>query len=196
MMNKKFVEQDGAYYSVDDESAAVVEASGGIVLSDADARVLAWLITSGRRGAIARVTAFANSLRERIAASQHYLQAARWPIQLTSAQAIKAGNGSEFDLAVMGREARLRGLGETVEQLADKVIGNSLIFASVGAAVDGIERATMDKIASYQGTDPDAFEAILADAEATALSEFLDIFTPFVGADAAKERAKAFFGDV
>ena len=111
-----------------------------------------------------------------------------------AAQAIKAGKGSDFDRSIMGREARLRGMGESVEQLADKVISNSLIFASVGAAVDGIERATMDKISAYNGADPAKFDAILAEAKQLALAEFLDIFTPFVGVDGAKARARAFFG--
>lgn len=137
---------------------------------------------------------FANTIRERIAASKHYLQASRWPIQVASAQAVKAGAATDFDTATLAREARLRGRGETVDQLADKVLGNSLIFASVGAAIDGIETATMDKIAAYNGTDPAAFDAILADAKATALAEFLDIFTPFFGADAARSKAAEFFG--
>ena len=93
----------------------------------------------------------------------------------------------------MAREARLRNLGETVEQLADKVLANSLIFASVGAAVDGIERATLDAIAAYAGNDPEHFETILADAKATSLAEFLDIFGAVHGPDHAQLRAKEFF---
>lgn len=162
--------------------------------AESDPEVVAALMTRNRSEAHRRTVAFANSIRERIAASKHYLQAARWPIQLAAAQAIKAGNGSDFDVSIMAREARLRGLGETVEQLADKVLANSLIFASVGAAVDGIERATLDAIAAYAGTDPAHFETILANAKAVGRAEFMDIFTPIYGAEAAQARADVFFG--
>lgn len=156
--------------------------------------VIAALVARDRAAAHRRTVAFANTIRERIAASKHYLQAARWSIQLDSAKAIKAGTAIDFDTAIMAREARLRGLGETVEQLADKVLANSLIFASVGAAVDGIERATLDAIAAYAGNDPAHFETILADAKATALAEFLDIFGAVYGAAQAQAMAVPFFG--
>ena len=164
------------------------DAQGLPVLLDAPA----WSINDWRQFCENRTTAFANTIRERIASSKHYLQSARWSIQLASAQAVKAGAASDFDTATLGREARLRGLGETVEQLADKVIGNSLVFASVGAAVDGIERHTLDRIAAC--TDVSGFETILTEAKATALAEFLDIFTPVVGEAEAHARAAAFFG--
>lgn len=150
-------------------------------------------INHARRSAQQRTIAFANNTRERIASSKHYLQAARWPIQLAAAQAIKGGHGTDFDTAIMAREARLRNLGETVEQLADKVLANSLIFASVGAAVDGIERATLDAIAAYAGNDPKQFETILADAKATSLAEFLDIFGAVHGQEHAQLMAREFF---
>lgn len=196
MGQKKFIEIDGRYCAVDEESALLIQTSGSgdDLLDGDDPRIATWLLGSAKLDASLRTTAFANSIRERIAASKHYLQAARWPIQLAAAQAIQAGHASEFDTAIMAREARLRNLGETVEQLADKVLVNSLIFASVGAAVDGLERSTMDKIAAYSGSDPASFDRILTEAKATALAEFLDIFTPVIGAEAAKAKASKFFG--
>lgn len=156
--------------------------------------VVAALVARDRAAAQRRTVAFANTMRERIAASKHYLQAARWSIQLDSAKAIKAGTAIDFDTAIMAREARLRGLGETVEQLADKVLANSLIFASVGAAVDGIERATLDAIAAYAGNDPEHFETILTNAKATGRAEFLDIFGAVYGPAQAETMAAQFFG--
>lgn len=156
--------------------------------------VVAALVARERAAAQRRTVAFANTIRERIAASKHYLQAARWSIQLDSAKAIKAGTAIDFDTSIMAREARLRGLGETVEQLADKVLANSLIFASVGAAVDGIERATLDAIAAYAGNDPAHFETILANAKATGRAEFLDIFGAVYGPAQAQAMAAQFFG--
>lgn len=156
--------------------------------------VVAALVARDRAAAQRRTVAFANTMRERIAASKHYLQAARWSIQLDSAKAIKAGTAIDFDTSIMAREARLRGLGETVEQLADKVLANSLIFASVGAAVDGIERATLDAIAAYAGNDPEHFETILANAKATGRAEFLDIFGAVYGPAQAQAMAAQFFG--
>jgi hypothetical protein len=152
------------------------------------------LVAQAKARATQRTIVFANTIRERIANSKHYLQAARWSIQLAAAQSIKAGSASEFDTAIMAREARLRGLGETVDQLADKVLANSLIFASVGAAVDGIERATLDAIAAYAGNDPGHFETILATAKATGRAEFLDIFGAVYGPAQAETMATQFFG--
>jgi hypothetical protein len=188
----------GGFQRFDEASvAAVREMPQGIrpeVLTDDHPEVVAWLMADARRDAVARTSAFANRMRERIAASRHYLQAARWSVQLASALAVKAGKASETDTSVLAREARLRARGETVEQLADKVLANSLVFASVGAAVDGIECATLDKISAQQGTDPAAFDVILAQAKQDALTEFLDIFTPVVGAVVAQARAAEFFG--
>ena len=162
--------------------------------SDDAPEVAAWLSKTSRAAATAAVAAFANGIREKIAKASHYLQAARWPIQLASAQAVKAGTASAFDTAILAREARLRGRGETVEQLADKVIGNSLVFASVGAAVDGVETATLDAIAGYAGSDAAEFAKILASAKATAQAEFLDIFSGVYGPAQAKALAAQFFG--
>lgn len=172
-----------------DESMAGLEAD---LLPVDEPAVVAALVARERAGAQRRTINFANKIRERIAASKHYLQTARWSIQLASAKAIKAGTASEFDTSIMAREARLRGLGETVDQLSDKVLANSLIFASVGAAVDGIERATLDRIDAC--TDLAGFETILTEAKATALAEFMDIFTPIYGEQETQARAAVFFG--
>lgn len=172
-----------------DESMAELEAD---LLPVDDPEVVAALVERERASATRRTIAFANKIRERIAASKHCLQTARWSIQLASAKAIKSGTANEFDTSIMAREARLRGLGETVEQLADKVLANSLIFASVGAAVDGIERATLDRIAAC--TELAGFEVILTEAKATSLAEFMDIFVPIYGAEEAQARAAVFFG--
>lgn len=210
-MTTFYIEQAAGEFCAFDESDPVI---AGISAMPEDVRpvlhtatapaVVAWIdrvaryivpeIEQARTVATSRTGAFANTLRERIAASKHYLQAARWSIQLASARAIKAGSATGVDTSALGREARLRGLGESVDQLADKVLGNSLIFASVGAAVDGIERATLDKIAAYNGTDATVFDVILDDARAVALAEFLDIFTPVYGPAGAQARAAAFFG--
>ena len=172
-----------------DESA---EAAYTNLLPATDPAVRIALLQRTKAEATARTVAFANKVRERIASSKHYLQAARWSIQLASAKAVKAGTATEFDTSVLGREARLRNLGESIEQLADKVLANSLVFASVGAAVDGIERATMDAISAC--TEVDQVEPVLTAAKVTAHQEFLDILSPFYGASLAAARATEFFG--
>lgn len=180
-------QSDGSLVGYDETMAGLEDD----LLPDDDPAVAAVLLTRERASAQLRTGTFANTIRERIASSKHYLQAARWSIQLASAQAVKAGVPSKFDTSVLGREARLRGLGESIDQLADKVISNSLVFASVGAAVDGIERATMDSIAAC--TDMEGFEPILTAAKATALIEFLDIFTSVYGLEQASAMAAQFF---
>jgi hypothetical protein len=164
-----------------------LHASAPPVLTNAE------LVDQAKALAIKRTVVFANKIRERVANSKHYLQAARWPIQLAAAQAAKAGTASAFDTDVLAREARLRGLGETVEQLADKVLANSYVFAHIGAAVDGIERATIDAITAYAGQDPEHYEVILTDAKAAGLVEFLDIFGGVYGQAQAQATVDGIF---
>jgi hypothetical protein len=153
------------------------DAQGAPVLLDAPAPSVAAL----RRSAELQTTQLSNQLRERIAKASHYLQTTRWPVQVAAAQAIAAGAGSAFDVQMMALEARLRGRGETVEQLAAKVLANSAVFTLVGAAVDGIETATLDAIRAYAGTDPAAFAALLTQARLDAHAELLAIYTPVAG---------------
>lgn len=179
---------DGTLVGYDESMQDLVED----LLPASDPTVQTALLGRTKAEATARTVAFANKVRERIASSKHYLQAARWSIQLASAKAVKAGTATEFDTSVLGREARLRNLGESIEQLSDKVLANSLVFASVGAAVDGIERATMDAIAAC--TEVDQVEPLLVAAKVTARQEFLDILSPVYGASLAAARATEFFG--
>lgn len=141
-----------------------------------------------------RVGSICRSAREAIAGSKHYLQSARWAVQLAAAQAILAGGGSDLDIEMMALEARLRGLGETVEQLALKVIANSRIFTLVGAAVDGVERAANDAIAAYQGTDPAAYDGIVVTARETLRTELIAIIAPIQGGPTAQAMVEAILG--
>lgn len=129
------------------------------------------------------VAAFANAIRQRVAKATHYLQATRWPVQLAAAQDVLANGEAASDLnkSMLDMEARLRERGETREQLAGKVLANSQAFTLVGACVDGIETATLDKIAAYAGADPEAFGAIVAQAKLDAHVELVAIFTPTLG---------------
>ena len=197
-MSTQYIKTGARYEALDAAGAEALQAlpddKRPVLYTAADPAVRAWLVADARARGAAATVVLANTIRERIARSQHYLQAARWPIQLAAAQAVVKGNGSAFDQEVLGREARLRGKGETLEQLAHKVIANSLVFASVGAAVDGVERATLDAIAAYGGNDPADIDAILAVAKQTAGAEFLDIFTPLYGVEGARAAAAQFFG--
>jgi hypothetical protein len=161
-----------------DESMAGLEAD---LLSADDPAVTAALIDLERAGAMRRTGELSSKVRERIAKATHYLQATRWPVQVAAAQAIAAGTGSAFDVQMMELEARLRGRGETVEELAAKVLANSAVFTLVGAAVDGIETATLDAIRAYEGADPAAFAAITTQARLDAHAELLAIYSPVVG---------------
>lgn len=197
----KYIKQIDGSFTVVDESSELFSALSEIELKrrpvffdEFDQEVLDWKLNQRKRQSLSDVLTFSTKIREGIAKSRHYLQASRWAVQLASAKAIKAGTPIPFDTSIMAREARLRARGESVEQLADKVIANSLAFASVGAAVDGIETATLDAIQAYTGNDPTAFDAILANAKATALAEFLDIFTPAYGQAQAQAMATQFFG--
>lgn len=146
-----------------------------------DPAVESWLLIRARDEANAQALAQSALLRERIAKATHYLQASRWAVQLAAAQdVLMAGTAAlPMNTAMLALEARLRQRGETVEQLAQKVISNSSVFTLVGAAVDGIETATLDAIsAAYiNGDSPAAFAELTAQARETARTELLAIFT-------------------
>lgn len=147
-----------------------------------------------KSNAHAGIAIVCNTVRERISASTHYIQTARWAVQLAAAQAILQGGGTELDIEMMALEARLRGMGETVEDLAQKVIRNSRVFTLVGAAVDGVERAANDAIAAYQGTDPVAYDGIVATARATLRTELIAIIAPIQGEAVATAMVTAILG--
>ncbi len=132
---------------------------------------------------VRHIAEFSNTLRQRVAKATHYLQATRWPVQLAAAQDVLTNGeaASALNKSMLDMEARLRERGETREQLAGKVLANSQAFTLVGACVDGIETATLDKIAAYAGADPEAFGAIVDQAKLDAHVELVAIFTPTLG---------------
>jgi hypothetical protein len=152
-----------------------------VVVEPSEADQLAQALQAARDHAEGQLHQLTSLLRERIAKSTHYLQASRWPVQLAAAQDLLTnGAGAQaLHTTMLALEARLRQRGETVEQLAQKVISNSSVFTLVGAAVDGIETATLDAIsAAYiNGDSPAAFAELTAQARETARTELLAIFT-------------------
>lgn len=148
-----------------------------------DPAVVESLLASGKASASRTMLDFASAVRQRVAKATHYLQATRWPVQLAAAQDVLTNGeaASALNKAMLDTEARLRERGETREQLAGKVLANSQAFTLVGACVDGIETATLDKIAAYAGADPEAFGAIVAQAKLDAHVELVAIFTPTLG---------------
>lgn len=153
-----------------------------LLAEDAPA-VAAWHMSNGEATARRGATSLFSAIRERVAKATHYLQASRWAVQLAAAQDVLANGEAASDLnkSMLDVEARLRERGETREQLAGKVLANSQAFTLVGACVDGIETATLDKIAAYAGSDPEAFGAIVAQAKLDAHVELVAIFTPTLG---------------
>jgi hypothetical protein len=142
-----------------------------------------WLMLTGSQAAADAVRAMCSRLRERIAKASHYLQASRWPVQLAAAQDVTTNGeaASALNKQMLDTEARLRARGETREQLAAKVLANSGVFTLVGAVIDGIETATLDAIADYTGTDPNAYAAITDQARLDAQVELVAVYTPAVG---------------
>lgn len=153
------------------------------LFSGSDPLVIEWLATQERSAALGAAVSFANTTRERVAKATHYLQTSRWPVQLAAAQDVLAQGeqAQPLHLQMIDLEARLRARGETREQLAQKVIANSGVFTLVGAAVDGIETATLDALRAYAGSDTAALAAIVAQARLDLQVELIAIFTPALG---------------
>jgi dGTP triphosphohydrolase len=145
--------------------------------------------------AFARTRQLANTIRERVAKAHHHLQSARWSVQLAAAQDVIVNGvaATAFSKDQLDVEARLRARGETREQLAAKVVANSSVFTLVGAVVDGIETATLDAIAAYEGTDPQALEALVQQARMTAMAEVYAIYEPVIGQAQAQATVDGIF---
>jgi hypothetical protein len=178
---------DGQFIAVDGDGLAALEAlpedRRPALLSPTDPEVLEHAILQAQACAMAEMSSLCNLLRERIAKASHYLQASRWPVQLAAAQDVTTNGeaASALNKQMLDTEARLRARGETREQLAAKVLANSGVFTLVGAVIDGIETATLDAIAAYTGTDPNAYAAITAQARLDAQVELVAVYTPAIG---------------
>lgn len=184
----KYIEQPGGlFWAVSGAALAQLEdlppARQPKMLEPTDPRVVAYLMGNARDSATPAVADLCNTVRQAIAKATHYLQASRWPVQLAAAQDVLAQGeqAQPLHLQMIDLEARLRARGETREQLAQKVIANSGVFTLVGAAVDGIETATLDTLRAYAGSDPAAFTAIVAQARLDLQVELVAIFTPALG---------------
>lgn len=154
-----------------------------VLFPASDPRVIEWLAAQERSATSDSARTLCNTVRQAIAKSTHYLQTSRWPVQLAAAQDVLAQGEQAQPLhrQMIDLEARLRARGETREELAQKVIANSGVFTLVGAAVDGIETATLDALRAYAGSDPAAFAAIVAQARLDLQVELVAIFTPALG---------------
>lgn len=153
------------------------------LFSGSDPLVIEWLAAQQLQAASDSARTLCNTVRQAIAKATHYLQTSRWPVQIAAAQDVLAQGEAAQPLhrQMLEIEARLRARNETPEQLAQKVIANSGVFTLVGAAVDGIETATLDALRAYAGSDPAAFTAIVAQARLDLQVELIAIFTPALG---------------
>jgi hypothetical protein len=153
------------------------------VLSAADPEVAVWLLATDRAEAQHRAGALFAQVRSRVAKTPHHLKSARWALQLPAALDLMAHGAAAQPLHrdMLALEARTRQRGETPEQLAAKVVANSTVFAMTGAAVDGVETATMDAIAAATG----APGAVVDAAREALRTELEAIFSGPAGAGAA-----------
>lgn len=199
MPSKKFMRTAQGLVSIDDIALAVILAMPPEdrfdVLDETHPEVIAKVRADTISQASQKVLAIFSDVREAVAKSHHYLQSARWAVQLSAAQDVIQNGEGAADLSKdqLDLEARLRARGETRLELAEKVLANSRTFTLIGAAVDGIETATLDAIAAYDGSDATAFDSIIAEAKALAQTEFLAIFEPLLGAGGAAAFAASIF---
>ena len=143
------------------------------------------ILEASKQTASSATAALTNTARERIAKASHYLQASGWPVKLAAAQDVLA-NGEQsaqpLHVQMLALEARLRGRGETLESLAALVIANSRMFTLVGAAIDGIETATLDAINDPAlTTTPQALTALTDQAALDLQVELAAIFGECLG---------------
>lgn len=141
----------------------------------------AWRINAGRARevfteaqarAVTQIQAFIADQRAAAAGTADAGELQARAIKRAAAEAIVAGNATEAQQLNIGTEAQLRGMSETPEQLAAKIIEKAIALDAVNAKLDGLKRAaenallattTADELRDRTASLMDQIAAVAAD---------------------------------
>lgn len=139
-------------------------------INDARAREL---FDATKREAVSQISDFIAAQRAQAAGTSDPSELQARAIKRAAAEAIAAGNATEAQLLNLGIEAQLRGMSETPEQLAAKIIEKAIALDAVNAKLDGLKRAaenallattTADELGDRVASLRDQIAAVAADS--------------------------------
>jgi hypothetical protein len=106
-----------------------------------DPEKAAALFQQAKVEAVSRVHAFLAAQRASAAGTDDAGELQARMIKRVAAEAVAAGSATEAQLLNLGIEAQLRGMAETPEQLAQKIIEKAIELDAVNAKLDGLKYA-------------------------------------------------------
>lgn len=118
--------------------------------------------------AVKKITAFAESVRQKIAGNPTVLKASAWSSKEARARRIVDGTASPEDVALVQTEADQRGKGETVAQLAEKQLAKAQALLHAVSVIDGMESRAIAAVQAAQDAVQAAQDAVLAAMQAEA----------------------------
>lgn len=137
--------------------------------NDARAREL---FEAAKREAVSQISDFIAAQRAQAAGTSDAGELQARSIKRAAAEAIVAGNATEAQQLNIGTEAQLRGMSETPEQLATKIVEKAIALDAVNAKLDGLKRAaenallattTADELRDRTASLMDQIAAVAAD---------------------------------
>lgn len=118
-----------------------------------DPEKAAALFQQAKVEAVSRVHAFLAAQRASAAGTVDAGELQARTTKRAAAEAVAAGSATEAQLLNLGIEAQLRGMSETPEQLAAKIIEKAIALDAVNAKLDGLKRAAENALLATTTTD-------------------------------------------
>lgn len=106
-----------------------------------DADRAAGLFEAAKRDAVAAMNQYIADQRAMAAGTRDPVEIQARVAKRAVAQAVIAGTATEAQTLNLATEAQLRGMGETLEVLAQKIIDKAIALDGVNARLDGLKRA-------------------------------------------------------
>lgn len=113
----------------------------------------ATLFQQAKVEAVAQVHAFLATQRASAVGTDDVGELQARMIKRAAAEAVAAGSATEAQLLNLGIEAQLRGMSETPEQLAQKIIGKALELDAINAKLDGLKCAAENALLATSTAD-------------------------------------------
>ena len=103
--------------------------------------------------AVSRVHAFLAAQRASAAGTDDAGELQARTTKRAAAEAVAAGSANEAQLLNLGIEAQLRGMSETPEQLAQKIVEKAITLDAINAKLDGLKRAAENALLATTTAD-------------------------------------------
>jgi hypothetical protein len=126
-------------------------------------------LTQAQMSALNTIETFARDVRHKIAGTPDDAEIAGWTQKLMVAKAFLVNTASPADHAVLQAEADQRELGESAQDLAQKIVANGAKFTHLAAMIDGMKSRAKRKVndATTAQEVAEVLQAMKAEAEAT-----------------------------